>query len=100
MARLVLLTESHRAAEDDYLGALMISIDLSILGSDPQRYREYAEATREEYAHVPDELWRAGRGAVLRRMLHADALYPDARLREALEEQARLNMTAELMTLA
>lgn len=100
VTRLILLTESHRAPEDDYLGALMISIDLSILGSDPHRYREYSEAVREEYAHVPDELWRAGRGAVLRRMLHANALYPDARFREALEEQARLNMTAELMTLA
>jgi len=100
VARLILLTESHRAAEDDYLGGLVISIDLSILGSDPQRYRDYAEAIREEYAHVPDELWRAGRGAVLRRMLHADALYPDSKFRDALEEQARLNMTAELMTLA
>jgi len=100
VARLILLTESHRTADDDYLGALMISIDLSILGSDPHRYREYVEATRAEYAHVPDELWRAGRGAVLRRMLHADTLYPDARFREALEAQARLNMSAELKTLA
>ena len=78
----------------------MISIDLSILGSDPQRYREYSEATREEYAHVPDELWRAGRGAVLRRMLHADTLYPNAQFREALESRARQNIAEELKGLA
>ena len=100
VARLILLTESHRAPAEDYLGALMISIDLSILGSDPHRYREYAEATREEYAHVPDELWRAGRGAVLRRMLHADTLYPNAQFREALEAQARQNISEELKGLA
>ena len=100
VARLILLTESHRAPAEDYLGALMISIDLSILGSDPHRYREYAEATREEYAHVPDELWRAGRGAVLRRMLHADTLYPNAQFREALEAQARHNISEELKGLA
>ena len=100
VVRLVLLTESHRAPAEDYLGALMISIDLSILGSDPQRYREYTEATREEYAHVPDELWRAGRGAVLRRMLHADTLYPNPQFRAALEERARRNITAELKVLA
>jgi len=100
VARLILLTESHRAPAEDYLGALMISIDLSILGSDPHRYREYAEATRDEYAHVPDELWRAGRGAVLRRMLHADTLYPNAQFREALEAQARQNISEELKGLA
>jgi predicted metal-dependent HD superfamily phosphohydrolase len=99
VVRLILLTESHRAPADDYLGALMVSIDLSILGSDPQRYREYSAATREEYGHVPDELWRAGRSAVLRRMLDAEALYPDARFRDALEAQARANMTDELRAL-
>ena len=100
VARLILLTESHRSSAEDYLGALMISIDLSILGSDPHRYREYVEATREEYAHVPDELWRAGRGAVLRRMLHADTLYPNPQYREALEAQARQNIAEELKGLA
>jgi len=99
VARLILLTESHRIHGEDPLGALVISIDLSILGSDPHGYRAYVEAIREEYAHVPDELWRAGRGAVLRRMLDADSLYPDAGFRDALEAQARRNIADELRVL-
>ena len=99
VVRLILLTESHRVPGEDPIGDLMVSIDLSILGSDPQRYAEYVEAIRAEYAHIPDELWRAGRGAVLRRMLDAEALYPDAQFGELLEVQARQNMLAELRTL-
>ena len=100
VVRLILLTESHRIQGEDPIGALIISIDLSILGAEPESYRQYAEAIREEYSHVPDELWRAGRGAVLRRMLDADSLFPDARFREALEAQARSNMTEELRALS
>jgi predicted metal-dependent HD superfamily phosphohydrolase len=100
VVRLILLTESHRVQGEDPLGELVVSIDLSILGSDPHCYQEYSEAIREEYAHVPEELWRAGRGAVLRRMLDADPLYPQAQFRERLEAQARRNMTDELRVLA
>lgn len=99
VVRLILLTESHRVPGDDPIGDLMVSIDLSILGSDPRRYADYVDSIRAEYAHVPDELWRAGRGAVLRRMLDSDALYADAGYRTELEATARRNMEAELRTL-
>lgn len=99
VARLILLTKGHRADEADRLGALMASIDLSILGSAPKRYRAYAEAVRKEYGHLPDEDWRSGRQAVLNRLLAADPLYPDPGFRAALEAQARLNIEAELKAL-
>ena len=81
VARLIRLTASHRCESDDRLGALLVSIDLSILGSEPYRYREYVADVRKEYAHVPDRLWQAGRTAVLKRLLEADPLYPDPRIR-------------------
>jgi len=37
------------------LGAILISIDLSILAAEPSRYDAYAAAIRNEYAHVPDD---------------------------------------------
>lgn len=99
VGRLIRLTERHRAAGDDRIGALMVSIDLSILGSDPLRYRQYVEDVRKEYAHVPDELWQAGRAAVLKRLIDTEPLFADEGFRSALEKQAHENIRWELKTL-
>lgn len=99
VARLIGLTRDHRADESDRLGALLVSIDLSILGSEPGPYRAYAEAVRKEYAHVPDDAWRTGRTAVLRSLLSTEPLYPDPGFRAGLEAQARRNMEDELRAL-
>ena len=99
VARLILLTKGHRVESSDRLGALMVSIDLSILGASADRYREYASAVRQEYAHVPEEAWQAGRSAVLRALMDGPIFaHPD--FRDELEDQARTNMEAELKSLA
>ena len=98
VARLILLTRGHAAAPDDRLGALMVSIDLAILGSEPERYQAYAEAVRREFAEVPDAEWAEGRALVLTRLLAADPLYPDPGF-AALEASARRNMKEELSRL-
>ena len=99
VARLILVTERHKAGPDDRLGALMVSIDLAILGSDPDRYRDYAADVRREYSHVPEQLLRPGRALVLKRLLDCDPLFPDPDFRARLETQARRNIEAELKAL-
>ena len=99
VARLILLTKSHRVEAGDRLGALLVSIDLSILGSEPERYRAYARNVRREYAHVSDDEWRSGRSAVLQSLLSPDPLYPDPAFRTRLEAQARGNIEEELREL-
>jgi predicted metal-dependent HD superfamily phosphohydrolase len=99
VARLILLTKGHSVDEADRLGALLVSVDLSILGSDPERYSSYAADVRAEYAHVPDEGWRSRRAAVLRHLIEANPLYPNADFRQRLEAQAKRNMDAELRSL-
>ena len=98
VARLILLTRGHAAAPDDRLGALMVSIDLAILGSEPERYQAYAEAVRREFAEVPDAEWSEGRALVLMQLLAADPLYPDPGF-AALEASARRNLKEELSRL-
>lgn len=98
--RLILLTKGHRAEATDRLGALLVSIDLSILGADEDRYRDYVSGVRQEYAHVPEEEWRAGRSAVLKHLLGADPLFPNPEFRSRLEAKARANMAEELKDLA
>jgi predicted metal-dependent HD superfamily phosphohydrolase len=99
VARLIRATETHSLDPGDKLGRLMISIDLAILGSDQERYTQYAAAIRKEYSHVPDQLWRTGRALVLRRLLDSNPLYPDPEFKSRLEERARSNIEAELSSL-
>ncbi|HEX9498090.1 MAG TPA: hypothetical protein VF926_06850, partial [Mycobacterium sp.] len=61
VARLVLITKTHKVDDDDVNGAVLCDADLSVLGSDAQRYRTYAAAVREEYADVPDDAFRPAR---------------------------------------
>jgi predicted metal-dependent HD superfamily phosphohydrolase len=99
VARLILLTKGHRVRADDRVGALMVSIDLAILGSDPLRYREYSNDVRNEYAHVPEDAWRAGRAAVLQSLMADGPIFADPIFRASLEDQARTNVEAELRVL-
>jgi predicted metal-dependent HD superfamily phosphohydrolase len=100
VARLIALTAGHQVGEDDPEGALLVSIDLAILGRPPEAYDAYARAIREEYAHVPDAFFRPGRAGVLKRMLEAQPLYPDPGYRVRLEAQARANLEREIAELS
>jgi predicted metal-dependent HD superfamily phosphohydrolase len=99
VARLILLTAGHRVPEGDRLGVVLVSIDLSILAAAPDAYDAYARAVREEYAHVPEDLWRRGRSAVLQRFLDTPVIFPDPAFRAAHETAARANLERELQSL-
>lgn len=99
VARLVLLTEHHRPADDDANGAALCDADLAILASPGDRYAEYVADVRREYAHVPDEAFRAGRAAVLRDLHAKPHLFHTAYARERWEAAARANLDRELADL-
>lgn len=71
VARLVRLTAGHTVDPADRSGAVLVDADLWILSAPPSRYDRYVAAVRAEYAHVPDDGWRTGRGQVLDRFLAA-----------------------------
>lgn len=98
VARLVRLTATHERAGDDRNAVLLCDADLAVLGSPPAAYVAYANAIRAEYAHVPDDTFRAGRAAVLHRLLERTALFGLPAL-AALEQPARDNLRAELQLL-
>ena len=94
--RLILLTAGHSVEPDDRLGARLVSIDLSILGAEPERYDAYAAAIREEYAHVPEPAYRAGRAAIMGRFLESDRLFADPVWAMRYETRARANIRREI----
>jgi len=99
VARLVRLTIGHDAQPGDANGALLCDADLAILAADQPAYDAYAQAVRREYAHVPDDAFRAGRAAVLRHLLAQPTLYHHPSAHPHREEKARANLTRELHTL-
>ena len=100
VARLVRLTASHEVSAGDRNGALLADADLAILASSPDGYDRYARAIRWEYAHVPDERYRAGRAAVLRRLADLPAMYRIVPDRDAWTARAHANIARELRALA
>lgn len=98
VARLVLLTKTHKVADDDVNGAVLCDADLSVLGSVPHRYRVYAEAVREEYADVPDDIFKPARAQVLTTLLDGPLFHTEAG-RSRWEEPARRNVADEIREL-
>ena len=96
VARLVRLTAGHDPEPGDADGAVLCDADLAVLGSDPQDYAAYVAAVRREYAAVPDDAFRAGRAAVLERLLGLDPLYRTATARRLWADRAAANLRAEL----
>lgn len=80
--------------------ALIVDIDLAILGAEPTRYDEYAVGIRKEYAHADASAYRVGRCAFLRAMLARERLYTNEPVRDRFEKQARTNLTIELESLS
>jgi len=96
VARLVRLTSDHRPEPGDDDGALLCDADLSVLGGEPEPYARYVAAVREDYAHIGDADFAAGRAAVVRHLLDLDPLFHSERARELWLDAARRNLRGEL----
>ncbi len=99
VARLVRLTGGHHPEPDDRNGAVLCDADLAILAADESAYAAYTAAVRAEYAHVPDELFRAGRAAVLAALAEQPRLFRTPAACDRYESVARANLAAELAEL-
>jgi predicted metal-dependent HD superfamily phosphohydrolase len=98
VARLVLVTKTHKVADGDINGAVLCDADLSVLGSDALRYRAYAAAVREEYAEIPDAVFKRARARVLASLLDGQLFHTTAG-RERWDQLARRNITLEIAAL-
>ena len=79
--------------------ALVVDIDLSILGQPPAVYDEFERKVREEYRWVPAPLYRRRRREILQSFLDREHVYSLPRFRERYEAQARENLEAALARL-
>lgn len=96
VGRLVRLTAAHSPEAHDGAGQFLCDADLAVLGRDQNGYRRYAGQVRAEFAHVPDDAFRAGRALVLHQLLGLDPLYHTPAGQGLWDAPARDNLRAEL----
>lgn len=90
---LIQVTGSHslpKTADE----ALLIDIDLSILGALPDRFEEYEQGIRDEYRWVPDAIFKVKRRSVLDKFLQRKTIFHTQYFIERYERQARINLGA------
>jgi predicted metal-dependent HD superfamily phosphohydrolase len=78
--------------------ALMLDVDLSILGSDPVRFLEYEYAIGEEFQDTPRLKFEIGRGRFLTSLLARPSIFHTDFFRERYEAVAREQLSALLRT--
>lgn len=95
----LIMATCHRAAPTDADAVLLVDIDLAILGAAADRYAEYETQVREEYRHVPADVFALARVAILRGFLQRERIFQTPALHERLEHQARKNLEHSLSEL-
>ncbi len=88
----LIMATKHDAQPTDSDARLLVDIDLAILGAPLQRFAEYEQQIRAEYAHVPPDVFEPRRRLILDRFLARDPLYQTPGMRTRCEAQARINL--------
>lgn len=88
----LIMATCHSALPVSPDAKLLVDVDLSILGALPSRFAEYEEQIRQEYAFVPEEIFRQKRGEILRAFLGRPLIYSTPHFQAALEARARDNL--------
>ena len=96
----LILTTRHTAIPQDPDARLLCDIDLSILGRDPAGFEQFEQQIRQEYARIPELLYRHGRSRILSGFLQRDSIYQTPTFVAEYESQARRNLEAALIRLS
>jgi predicted metal-dependent HD superfamily phosphohydrolase len=81
---------------DDADLALLLDLDLAVLGAERSVYAAYAQAIRSEYGMHPDDVYRAGRKKVLSAFLARPQIYGTSALQALWEAPALDNLAWEI----
>jgi len=90
--RLIMVTE-HNAPTQTSDEAVLVDIDLSILGAVPAAYDVFETGVRKEYKLVPSFLYRRKRAEVLRGFLEREKIYTSGCFSSEMECRAKENLS-------
>jgi predicted metal-dependent HD superfamily phosphohydrolase len=92
----LILATRHEVSPPAGDAALLVDVDLAILGSPAERFDEYERQVRQEYSWVPGFLFKRKRREILEGFLRRPALYNTEQFRSRYEAAARANLTRSI----
>jgi predicted metal-dependent HD superfamily phosphohydrolase len=94
-----IMATRHQGGEPNGDAALVVDIDLSILGQPKETYQEFERNVRREYWWVPRRRYVAGRCAILESFLKRTSIYRYPEFQRRYEAAARVNLAAAIARL-
>ena len=88
----LVMATKHNCQRHSGDAAVLVDIDLSILGSSDQAYDQFEQNIRKEYRYVPNFIYSKKRAELLSGFLSHDSIYLNDRFRDKYEEQAKINI--------
>ena len=95
----LIMATCHTALPASPDQALLVDIDLAILGAPAARFAQYTRQIGAEYAWVPPQVYAVKRRAVLRGFLEREAIYTTPAVAQRLEQRARANLAKAISSL-
>jgi len=95
----LILATNHKSVPQEQDAQYICDIDLAILGKPQKQFDEYERGIRYEYQHIPEEQFKIGRAAILKKFLDRKNLYSTDFFKEKYETQARENLERSLVRL-
>jgi predicted metal-dependent HD superfamily phosphohydrolase len=95
----LILATKHNSAPATPDAALLVDVDLAILGAPLERFDEYERLVRQEYAWVPGFVFRRKRREILESFLARPHVYSTKHFRASLEATARANLARSIQLL-
>lgn len=97
--RQIVLATSHRHPVKSIEAAITVDADLAILGAPKDRFDEYEQQVRNEYAQIEDRHFAAGRIKALSPFLSRKQIFRTPLMRSLLETRAQANLTRSVRAL-
>lgn len=94
--RQLILATKHDASPTTADAALLVDVDLAILGAPVERFDEYERQVRQEYSWVPGFLFRRKRREILEGFLARPHVYNTEHFRASFETSARANLVRSI----
>jgi predicted metal-dependent HD superfamily phosphohydrolase len=95
----LIMATCHTALPASPDQALLVDIDLAILGAPAARFAEYTRQISAEYAWVPPQVYAVKRRAVLQGFLDREHIYSTPVVAQRLEQHARANLAKAISSL-